>query len=206
MRAAERGARNAGPGLEVRATEVTLGRDEAHSRRRARRSRRASRQSRAMRLTCPNRASITMGPPAVGRGPRRRGPCRGAARKISRLTSADGSSSRRGILRHGAAQRRRQCRVDGDQVGLLAGLERADRVRRGRAPAPRRASRGGASRAAPSAGAPARRRPPAAPLRERPRPHHAEERQLRAARHVRPEPDRQCPPRASGTAASRPRR
>ena len=79
--------------------------------------------------------------------------------------------------------------VDRDQVGLLAGLDRADHVRRGRAPALRRASRAGASRAAPSAGRGLAGDRPQRLLRVRPDPHHAEDRRLRAARHVRPEPD-----------------
>ena len=151
MRAADRGARHAGPGLEDRAAEVALGRHEDAA----------------------EDALVEVGeqPPVGGdeidvsesrvdhdgpssRRPRTQAPrtMSGCGRKISRLDEGRRIVEQRGILRRGAAQRRRHRRVDDDQVGLLARLDRADRRPRGRAPAPPRSSRAGASRAAPSAG------------------------------------------------------
>ena len=124
----------------------------------------------------------------------------GCGRKISRLTS--GSTDRRAAPRRPRAprrQRRRPRGIDGDQVGLLAGLDRADRRPSrpsARAPSsvPSRSQSSGAERRPRRLAGDER---PQRLLGVRPRPHHAEDRELRAARHVRPEPHRRARPPAS---------
>ena len=187
MRAADRGARHAGPGLENRAAEITLGRHEDAA----------------------EDALVEVGeqPPVGGdeidvsesrldhdgpssRRPRTQAPrtMSGWGRKISRLTRAEGSSSRAGSS--GAAPRNGDVIAGSTTIrsaSLPASSEPITSERpSARAPSivPRRSQSSGAERRPRLAGD--RSQPH---LRERPDPHHAEERRIRSARHVRPEPD-----------------
>ena len=106
------------------------------------------------------------GPPGGGRGPRRRGPCRDATRKIRRLARSAGV-----VVRRLPGERRRVGGIDGDQVGLLAGLERADDVAQAQRLGAAERARAAASRAAPRTGAVLDARHPPGVLRVEPDPH-----------------------------------
>ena len=87
----------------------------------------------------------------------------GCARKMSRLDEVG-----RVVVVEAPGERRGEARVDGDQVGLLAGLERADRVVQAeRSRAVERAEPQPVERA--EDGRPRRRRASAAPSARRPR-------------------------------------
>ena len=118
----------------------------------------------------------------------------GCARKMSRLMRPDGID----VL--DPWQRSHERRIDRDEVCLLARLERADvgiqpeRARTVERPQPEPGER------PQGVGLVTGQRSPRH-LGVRADPHDREDRGIRTARHVRPEPDRQARPRAGRTAA-----